>query len=236
MSQEFGLHRVGSNDLKRLFRALHQDVLSSPITRSSLIEKAFGDIEGHLDLLIGRDTASAKAILLAVMAERSGDRGQVAALSYCGAPSPGTRSRDLADQVRELIASATQSVHLYGITIGEDPSLLRTIGALMGGRDVRVRLAFDIAPQTPLAHVRAYVDEALSTRGQLEVFACPRLHARVAIVDDSKVLVTSGALSAVEEAGAIDVGVLIRDHTYVEAWSSEWQRLVAGGVALAVPE
>jgi hypothetical protein len=236
MSQEFGLHRVGSADLKRLLRALHHEVLSSPITRSSLIEKAFGDIEANLDPLVGRDTASAKALLVAVLAERSGERGQVAALSYCGVPSPGTRSRDLADQVRELIAGATQSVALYGLTVGENPSLLRTLGALMGGRDVKVRAVFDIVPDTPLAHVRAYLEEAMSARAQLEVFACPRLHARIAVVDESKVLLTSGALTAVEEDGALDVGVVFRDHAYVQAWNAEWQRLVTLGFAQVVPE
>jgi hypothetical protein len=236
MSQEFGLHRVTSAELKRLLRALHHEALASPISRSSLIEKAFGDIEAHLDLLIGRDAAAAKAMLVAVLAERSGERGQVATLSYCGVPSPGTRSRDLGDQVRELIAGATQSVQLYGLTIGENPELLRTVGALMGGRDVKVRAVFDVSPDTPLSHVRAYVEESLSTRGSLEVFACPHFHARMAVVDEARVLVTSGALTAVEDDGTLDVGVLFRDHAYVQAWNSEWQRLLAAGVAQIVPE
>jgi hypothetical protein len=238
MAQEFGLHHIGSNDLKRLLRALHREALSSPITRSSLIEKAFGDQEAHLDLLVGRDIAAAKAIIIAVLAERAGERGQVASLSYCGVPSPGTRSRDLADQVRELIASSTQSVELYGLTMAEGPELLRTLGALMGGRDVRVRLVFDVAREQPLAELRAYVERVLPKRALLEVFACvgARLRARVAIVDESKVLVTSGGLSAVEEDGAVDIGVLFRDHTYVQAWASEWQRLLATGACVPVPQ
>lgn len=237
MAQEFGLHHLGSNDLKRLLRALHREALPSPITRSSLIEKAFGDQEAHLDLLVGRDMAAAKAILIAVLAERAGERGQVAALSYCGVPSPGTRSRDLADQVRELIASATESVHLYGLTMAEGPELLRTVGALMGGRDVQVRLVFQVEPAFPLAQLRAYVEQVLPTRAPLEVFACvgADLRARVAIVDQSKVLLTSGDLGTVEEDGKLDLGVLFRDHTYVQAWGSEWQRLLATGACIAVP-
>lgn len=238
MAQEFGLHRVSSSELKRLLRALHREALSSPITRSSLIEKAFGDIEGHLDLLIGRDTASAKALLIAVLAERQGERGQVAALSYCGVPSAGTRSRDLADQVRELIASSTQSVHVYGLTLGEDPGLLRTLGALMAGRDVCVRVVFDVPADVPLTRVRGYVEEALAARAQLEVFASvgARLRARMVVVDDAKVLVTSGMLSAVEEDGQLDVGVQFRDHAYVQAWTAEWQRLLALNICVPVPE
>ncbi|HEX5658245.1 MAG TPA: hypothetical protein VFX59_13675 [Polyangiales bacterium] len=233
---EFGLHRVTSSELKRLLRALHKDAIASPISRSSLIEKSFGDVEANLDPLIGRDTAAAKAMLVAVLAERGGERGQVAALSYCGPTSPGTRSRDLADQVRELIASATESVALYGLTVGEDPGVLRTVGALMGGRDIKVRAVFDIPAGTPLAEVRAFVEPSLSARATLEVFAIERLKARFAVVDDSKVLVTSGQLTAVEEDGTLDVGVQFRDNAYVQAWESEWQRLVASGVARVVPE
>ncbi|MET0284357.1 MAG: hypothetical protein ABW352_07800, partial [Polyangiales bacterium] len=190
-----------------------------------------GDIEANLDPLVGRDTASAKALLVAVLAERGSERGQVAALSYCGTPSPGTRSRDLAEQVRELLASATQSVSLYGLTIGEDPGVLRTVGALMGGRDVKVRVVFD-QRDASLADVRAYVG---SLNGA-DVFAVPNLRARMVVVDDAKVLVTSGALNAVEEDGSLDVGVLFRDNAYVQAWNLEWERLVQSGVALIVPE
>jgi hypothetical protein len=232
MSSEFGLHRVTSSELKRLLRALHREALASPITRSSLIEKSFGDVEANLDLLVGRDTAAAKALLIAVLAERSGERGQVATLSYCGVPSPGTRSRDLAEQVRELIAGATQGVALYGLTVGEDPGVLRTVGALMGGRDVKVRAVFDLQSSS-LEDVRAYVESTLASRADLEVFAVPRLRARMVVVDAAKVLVTSGALTA-EEGGALDLGVVFRDHAYVQAWDAEWDRLVASGVAQLV--
>lgn len=65
-----GIHRVSSEELKRLLRALHRGALSSPVTRASLIEKGFGNIEGHLSHVIGRDTAGARALIAAVMQER----------------------------------------------------------------------------------------------------------------------------------------------------------------------
>ncbi|MEY4515547.1 MAG: hypothetical protein RLZZ450_7669, partial [Pseudomonadota bacterium] len=74
MSQEFGLHRLANPELQRLLRALHRDVFTGTITRSSLIEKAFGHIEAHLDLVVGRDVASAKAVVIAALAERDGAR------------------------------------------------------------------------------------------------------------------------------------------------------------------
>ena len=70
-SPTLGVHRINTDDLKRLLRALHRGVLTSPVSRSSLIEKAFGDIEGHLRLIVGLETASAKAVICAVLEERA---------------------------------------------------------------------------------------------------------------------------------------------------------------------
>ena len=66
-----GIPRVSTDDLKRLLRALHRGALSSPVTRSSLIEKGFGAIEGDLDLVVGRDTDGARAVVVAVLQERA---------------------------------------------------------------------------------------------------------------------------------------------------------------------
>ena len=66
-----GLHRVSTEELKRLLRALHRGALSSPVTRWSLIEKGFGNMEGNLKHVVGRDTDSAKAVLFAVLEERA---------------------------------------------------------------------------------------------------------------------------------------------------------------------
>jgi hypothetical protein len=65
-----GLHRVSTEELKRLLRALHRGALSSPVARWSLIEKGFGNIEGHLRHIVSRDTDSAKAVIFAVLEER----------------------------------------------------------------------------------------------------------------------------------------------------------------------
>lgn len=70
MQPGIGIHRVSSDELKRLLRALHRGAISSPVTRSSLIEKGFGNIEGHLGYVVGRDTAGARAVIAAVLQER----------------------------------------------------------------------------------------------------------------------------------------------------------------------
>jgi hypothetical protein len=246
MSQsEYGLHRVSNAELTRLLRALHRGALPSPISRSSLIEKAFGHVEAHLDLLIGRDIAAAKAVLLAVLGERgaeqatAGARHGATALSYMGPPSPGTRSRDTLEQVRELLASASSSAHLYGLRVDDDRGLLRTVSALIAGRDARVRLVFDgYGLAEPVETVRAFATQRLASRGQqLELFVCTtaRLGARVAVVDARRVLVTSGDLTGREEDGSIEFGVLLQDAALADAIEDEWTKLLAQGAVLDVP-
>jgi hypothetical protein len=66
-----GMHRVSTDDLKRLLRALHRGVLASPLKRAALVEKGFGDLEGHLSLIVGRDAEAAKAVIVAVLQERA---------------------------------------------------------------------------------------------------------------------------------------------------------------------
>jgi hypothetical protein len=66
-----GMHRVPTEDLKRLLRALYRGVLASPLTRASLVEKGFGDLEGHLGLIVGRDADAAKAVIVGVLYERA---------------------------------------------------------------------------------------------------------------------------------------------------------------------
>jgi hypothetical protein len=66
-----GLHRVSTDELKRLLRALHRGAIASPVARWSLIEKGFGNIEGHLAHVVGRDTDAAKAVIIAVLEERA---------------------------------------------------------------------------------------------------------------------------------------------------------------------
>jgi len=70
MFQARGLSAVPTEQLLRLLRLVHRGHLPFPISRASLIASAFGDLESELDLLVGRDQAGARALLVAVIAER----------------------------------------------------------------------------------------------------------------------------------------------------------------------
>jgi hypothetical protein len=66
-----GIHRISTDELKRLLRALHRGAISSPVTRWSLIEKGFGNMEVDLAHVVGQPTEAAKAVIAAVLMERS---------------------------------------------------------------------------------------------------------------------------------------------------------------------
>jgi hypothetical protein len=233
-----GLHRVSSEELKRLLRALHRGVLPSPLTRSSLIEKTFGHVEGNLDLLVGRDVEVAKAVIAAVLGERAASHGGRVQLSYMGVPAPGTRSRDLQEQVRELISSATQSLELYGISLSRERGLLRSVAAVLDGRSVATRIVFDgRGVQDPLAAAEDLLARNFRGATKPEAFLSEshHVHLRAVIVDAKHALVTSGELTASEDDASLDLGVLLDDTAYIEAWHKEWARLREAGVVRLIP-
>lgn len=228
-----GLHRLPSEELKRLLRALHRGALPSPVTRAALIEKGFGNIELHLDNVVGRDVESAKAMLAAVLAERAAGGGAGAQLVYCGYPNPGTRSRDLIEQVRELLTSATQSVELYGLSVEGERGLVRTVAAVCDGRDVPGRLVFDTdGTEGALAAVRDLVRKDFRRLEKIEVWTNPatlRLRFRAVIVDKVRALITSGSLHGSEDDKYLDLGVLLHDPAYIATWHKEWELLTRSG-------
>jgi hypothetical protein len=234
-----GLHRLPSEELKRLLRALHRGALPSPVTRWALIEKGFGNIELHLAHVVGRDVESAKAMLVAVLAERATGGGATSVdLVHCGLPSAGTRSRDTLEQVRELLTSATQSVELYGLrTQQTERGLVRTAAAVCDGRDVHGRLVFDTdGSEQALGQVRDIVRANFRRLEKIEVWSNPpslRLALRAVIVDKVRALVTSGELDGGEDDRFVTLGALLHDATYISAWHKEWDLLTRSGTGPA---
>ena len=65
-----GLTKVSNEELERLLRIVHRGAVPFPVSRASLVLCAFGHLEAELDLLVGLDQAGARAVLVAVIAER----------------------------------------------------------------------------------------------------------------------------------------------------------------------
>lgn len=65
-----GLRKVSTEQLRRVLKMLYRGQLPSPISRSGLIAAALGDVEQHMEILVGLDHRAAQCVIVAVLAER----------------------------------------------------------------------------------------------------------------------------------------------------------------------
>jgi hypothetical protein len=65
-----GLSKVSTEHLRRLLLQLYRGQIPSPISRSGLILAALGNIEQHLEILVGLEQRAAQCVIVAVLAER----------------------------------------------------------------------------------------------------------------------------------------------------------------------
>jgi hypothetical protein len=230
-SPQLGMTRVSTEDLLRLLKALHRGTLHEPVTRSALIAGAFGHAEGGLGAIVGRDVASAIAIVAAVLAEREHARANKLDLVHQGPAVPGSRSRSIVDHVLELLASATTAIDICGLIPGEAPRFGRTLTALIEARQLRARFIFACpATEDPAAQIRAFMTGAGLPSG-VEAWWSPRaqIRARVVVVDESRTLITSGELTSTEADDTLDAGVVVDDLALARALREEWEKLIRSG-------
>jgi hypothetical protein len=238
-TSNLGLTRVSSEELIRLLKALHRGTLHEPISRSALIAGAFGNSEGGLGPIVGRDVASAIAMISAVLAERGQVQARSLSLVHQGPVVAGTCSRSVLDQVLDLVASALVSVDVCGLTLSDDRRIGRSLAALVAARGLRVRILFACENN---ARAQADIATFLAERGlnqpSVEAWWCPRarLRSRVVLVDDVNALLTSAELTSTEDDATIDSGVLVADAGLVNAIRAEWERLMRAGELVPVEQ
>lgn len=228
---EHGLHRVSDAELKRLLKALHQGALRSPITRSNLIEAAFGHVEADLDSLIGMDVAAAQALVIALANERKGRRGLSLELQWMAPSAPGTASRDVLDLVKDLLSSAEKTVQVLGLRLDDSATITRSLRALIGGREVRCGVVLDLHDEAaPEQAAREFLELNFPDRHRPELSYCTfPVRGRALVVDAHCTLMTSGQLSATDETPGLDAGLVVRDDALAARLLQEWERLVVVG-------
>jgi hypothetical protein len=120
-----------------------------------------------------------------------------------------------------------------GIKLDEEHRLFKTLRALLAGRDITLELLLDNASEHD---ARAFLDQHLPERERVRVrLAVERaLRARLVIVDEARVLVTTGELTTEEDDGFIDVGVRFTDASYIAQLRSEWEQLERAGILIPV--
>ena len=227
-----GLSRVQSDDLTRLLKLLHRNFFQGKVTRARLIELAFGHLEGELDALVGHEPAVARALIAAVLAERTHLKEEPPVLQYCGVVAPGTRSRDVIEQVRELLGGALESVLMVGVGLGDDRRLMKALDAVMEGLNLTIRLLLDAhGHEDKVAAARAFVATHFRERRGLQAFVSvgARLTARALVVDGRRVLVTSADLTTLEDDQRIDMGAIFDAPSYATQLKDECERMIASG-------
>ena len=227
-----GLSRVQSDDLTRLLKLLHRGFFQGKVTRARLIELAFGHLEGELDALVGQEPTTARALIAAVLAERTHLKQDPPVLQYCGVVAPGTRSRDVLEQVRELLGGALESVLVMGVGLADDRRLMKALAAVMEGRNLTVRLLLDAhGHDDRLAAARAFMARHFREPHIPQAFVSvgPRLTARALVVDGRRVLVTSADLTTLEDDERIDVGAVFDAPSYATQLKDECERMIANG-------
>lgn len=141
-----GLHRVSDDELRRLVRALYRGHLACPVTRAGLVIAQFGDLEGHLNALIGRDRAAALAVIHAVLAEREAAHStparsaQDAELLWRGPRPVGSAVREPLELVQDWLARAERRVLWSGVPAGARHKVFQTLHAAQRGRSLEVQL------------------------------------------------------------------------------------------------
>jgi phosphatidylserine/phosphatidylglycerophosphate/cardiolipin synthase-like enzyme len=204
--------------------------------------------------LVSVHGASATADLLeAVASERQTaewESDKRLQLVWSGPEREGAGSRDTAVIVRDLFGGAERSVIVTGYVVYGGEAILGRLAERMRevpGLDVRLflnvaRPAADVADEAVLARrfcerfferewpwserPRLYYDPRSLTLNPAERAV---LHAKCVVVDDERAFVTSANLTEAAQYRNIECGVLVNDHIFARALSSQFLGLLETG-------
>ena len=251
--------RLSEADLRQLGGTLQAGRLTVPFSAVSLQRYLAAD---RIEAVVAESqrlhaagmTGTQVAYLLAALANDRADRppfAEVLDLVATGPEAPGVALRDTAVVVRELFATARQSVLVVGYAVHQGRQVFRALAQRMDQRPaLDVRLCLDVqrrwgdtAPAEELAQRFA---ERFKTREwpgsrlpavyydprSLELDAGKRasLHAKCVVVDRQVAFVSSANFTEAAQELNIEVGVLLRVPAVAEQLTRHFQTLMEAGV------
>jgi phosphatidylserine/phosphatidylglycerophosphate/cardiolipin synthase-like enzyme len=188
-----------------------------------------------------------------LIAERTRDQRAPLELVWSGPLSPAPQTRDTAVVLAEMFAASTKRVLLAGYVFTHGGSILRPLHVALE-RGVSVRFFMDIPGQaSTVADIPGYakgqVEEFLGRNWPFgppfpTFFYDPRtaspleraiLHAKCAVVDGRRALVTSANFTNAAQTRNIEVGVLIDDEIFATRLEGQFNALVTQGALVEVP-
>jgi len=250
------LHTLSDRDLHELISAIRSGRLTAPATSMSIRRVITGataaniatDIQSLFDA--GFTTEHLAVALDLVRADRAARpvAGGHVDLVTTGPNDVGTGDRDTSVVVRDLFASATQSVLVAGYAVYQGQHVFQALADRMQElADLKVRLCLDIqrartdtTASDDLIRRFAYrfkTTEWPAGRRLPEVYYDPRsleigskhrtsLHAKCVVVDGQRVFVSSANFTEAAQFRNIEVGVVIDDGRIAERLTSFFAALI----------
>jgi hypothetical protein len=252
--------RLSETDLRQLSGALQAGRLTLPLTAVSLRRYLATDIaeavaiEGQCLTGEGFQTAHLIRLLEALAEDRAArpSRPEDALdLVTSGPEAPGVAIRDTAVVIRELFATARQSVLVVGYAVHQGRSVFRALAERIEQYpELDVRLCLDVQrpwqEATPAAELLRRFADRFTTREwpgsrlptvyydprSLELDAGKRasLHAKCVVVDRRVALVSSANFTEAAQERNIEVGVLLRVPALAEQLTRHFVALMEAGV------
>ena len=254
------LHRLTDGDLDALARGLRAGRLGpsfSPVALCGCVSAAMASpLAAYLGDLANRGWRSDQLAELvgAVLAERAEQprEGDLIELVWTGPETPGTFNRDTGVVVRELFATAEESVVVAGYAVYQGRDLFRGLAEQQARRPgLHIRLYLDIhrgyqdlAPDEEIIRrfARKFVQDDWPDDYPIpEVYFDPRslatdpakrssLHAKCVIVDRRVALVTSANFTEAAQERNIEAGVIVRSPRFAAGLADHFGALAAGGL------
>ncbi len=240
------LTELSTSDLEAILSAVDGGRVSSPLSSTSLVAQGLSRAVDVAPWLIGLDTETLRLLLRAVLAERARFDRPLLELVWTGPEAPASTTRDTWVLVRELLASAEESVLIAGYAFDHGAELFRTLHERMLGRGVKTRMFFDIPGRAPAGmSVEAFADQAVQIfleknwpfgDPQPEIYYDPRtaasdamasLHAKCVVVDGRYTLITSANFTERGQTRNIELGVKVDSAAFAAQVTSQWEGLVS---------
>jgi phosphatidylserine/phosphatidylglycerophosphate/cardiolipin synthase-like enzyme len=219
-----------------------------PPTRAALDALNLGDLAPLLARLDSLDREALLTVLDAVLAERRLSTSPRLDLLWTGPDSRVSTSRDTAVALRDLLGSATSDVFVAGFSFDSGDQILRPLHQAMVQRGVRVRVCLHMPrnethldePRFVARVVKHFVDENWPFGPPLpELYYDPRtvtpdslasMHAKCAVVDGKRALITSANFTDRGQHRNIEVGVIVDDESFARQLLGQWNGLVGEGL------
>jgi phosphatidylserine/phosphatidylglycerophosphate/cardiolipin synthase-like enzyme len=242
---------LSDQELNALRRALARDLVAGPIEAASLAGGGLAHLGPRLGPLAGLEPSAARALVDAVLAERSTRAGAVVDLVWTGPESTSGSARDTATVVRELFTHARTSVLVAGYSFDHGTEIFETLHRAMAAHAVEVTLFLEIprasSEKNIETHVATWVSGFLRDNWRFPtsptIYYDPRtvnpnlfasLHAKCIVVDERKSLVTSANFTDRGQTRNVEVGALIDDASFARSLTRQWGLGVSAGMFVRV--